>query len=200
MISQNHTSLDQEKGKMVLDSIPWKEELQKLCDELTSIKLPFEYDEDDQSDFLIERALLYSAFVARLLLDARKVTDSLNSCCMPVGIIPNSLENPEHIIPLFRRIPEHDYYDFENETIKSISCRKILNQIIHSFVIPTYEVDKTGSVIGFFVSSDMQANTQLFHVKLEHCIIFLQKIKHDDITSIKTYFDEKKDKWIEIKA
>lgn len=62
------------KEKMVLDSVPWKEELQKLCDELTSIKIPFDYDKDDQSDFLIERALLYSAFVARLLLDAKKVT------------------------------------------------------------------------------------------------------------------------------
>lgn len=58
---------------MILDSIPWKEELHSLIGQLTSTALPFEYDEDDRSDFLIERALIYSAFVARLLLDAKKL-------------------------------------------------------------------------------------------------------------------------------
>lgn len=66
MISQNHTSLDQEKGKMVLDSIPWKEELQKLCDELTSIKLPFEYDEDDLNLIFLSSGHYY---IQLLLLD-----------------------------------------------------------------------------------------------------------------------------------
>lgn len=184
---------------MVLDSIPWKEELQKLIDELTTIALPFEYDEDDKRDFLIERALIYSAFVARLLLDSRKTTDLKNGYCMAVGVIPNILENPEHILPLFRIYPERDYYDFENERTQSVPCRRILNQVIHSFVIPTYEVDDAGFVVGFFVASDQYANSHLYRIDLESWVKYLKSIVDDDITSTETHFDREKGQWKEVR-
>ena len=180
---------------MILDSIPWKEELHSLIGQLTSTALPFEYDEDDRSDFFIERALIYSAFVARLLLDAKKTTDSINDYCMPVGSIPNKLENPEYVSPLLRRFPEHNYYDFENETALSVPCRRILNQIIHSFVIPAFEVDETGTVLGFFVTSDKSANKQLYHIKLECWVKYLEMIVNDDITTIDAHLGVRTFSW-----
>lgn len=74
---------------MVLDSIPWKEELRDLIDQLTSTTIPLEYDENDRNDFIAERALIYSAFVARLLIDAKKTTDQINDRNISVGVILN---------------------------------------------------------------------------------------------------------------
>lgn len=100
---------------------------------------------------------------------------------------------------MFRRLPEHDYYDFENEVVLPISCRRILNQIIHSFVIPTFEVGEDGAILGFFVASDQNANDKLYHVKLESWIKYLESITDDDITTIESHFDREKGKWIESK-
>lgn len=182
---------------MIFESISWKEELHSLIDQLTSTTLPPECDEDDRSGFIAERALIYSAFVARLLIDAKKTTDSISDHNISVGVISNKLENPEYIQPLRRRIPEHDYYDYENEKIQTIRCRNILNQIIHSFIVPTFEVNEKGAILGFFVASDQSANDKLYHVKLESWIGYLESIANDDITTMEARFDQDKGKWIE---
>lgn len=182
---------------MIFESMPWKEELHSLIDQLASTTLPLECNEDDKSGFIAERALIYSAFVARLLIDAKKTTDPISGHNISVGVISNKLENPEHVQPLLRRFPEHDYYDFENEVVQSVSCRRILNQIIHSFIIPTFEVGEDGAILGIFVASDQSANDKLYHVKLESWIGYLESIANDDITTMEARFDQDKGKWIE---
>ena len=114
---------------------------------------------------------------------------------MPVGSIPNKLENPEYASPLLRRFLEHNYYDFENETALSVPCRRILNQIIHSFIIPVFEVDETGTVLGFFVTSDKSANKQLYHIKLECWAKYLEMIVNDGITTIDAHLGVRTFSW-----
>lgn len=182
---------------MIFESMPWKEELHSLIYQLTSTTLPLKCDEDDRNDFIAERALIYSAFVARLLIDAKKTTDLISGRNISVGVISNKLENPEHVQPLLRRFPEHNYYDFVSEAVQPVSCRRILNQIIHSFTIPTFEVGEDGAILGFFVASDQSANDKLYHVKLESWIGYLESIANDDITIMKARFNQNTGKWIE---
>ena len=184
---------------MILNSTPWKEELRSLIHQLTSVTFSSEQDEDGETGFLTERALIYSAFVVRLLLDAGKVTDSMNGCCISVGIVPNRLENPECVQPLLRRFPEPSYYSFMNETVMSAPCRLILNQIIHSFIVPAFEINDAGAVSGFFVASDQKVNDCLYHVKTEYWVRYLDMIANDDIASIESYFNYEKGKWITAK-
>ena len=177
------------------DSHPWRDEIQKQIEDLRSTRLPIEYDEENDSDFKIERALLYSAYATRLLLDAGKMTDKANEYCLSVGVIPNILNDPEKIQPLFRKVPEPKYYDYANEQTKTVLARRILNQIIHSFVVIVHEVDELGRVIGFYVTSDYKANTELYHIKMDNWIEYLTRIVDDEITETHSYFDPEKGRW-----
>ncbi|MCI8366058.1 MAG: hypothetical protein HFJ66_00425 [Eggerthellaceae bacterium] len=180
---------------MLHDSYPWRNEIRKLIEDLQAIRLPSEYDEEDDGDFRIERALLYSAYATRLLLDAGKMTDEANEYRLSVGVMPNIMNEPEKIQPLFRRVPDSECYDYASEQTKTVLARRILNQIIHSFVVIMYEVDELGRVMGFYVTSDYAANTELYHIKMDNWIEYLTRIVDNEIAEMHSYFDSEKGRW-----
>lgn len=185
---------------MIHESWPWKEELKRLIEDLSSITSQTENDRDEQNDFLIERALMYSAFVARLLIDSNKLTNRINDLCFPVSVIPCVVENLDEITPCQRRFPSHRFYDFENETSCSVPCRLLLNQIIHSCMVPSYEIDEAGRIVGFYVSSERKASEHLYRVELANWIQYLNTIATDEFISSKALFDPDKKKWIEARS
>lgn len=189
----------------MLNSYYWKDELRGLIDEIdryANLSIDENRDAPDvsYSAFRLERALLYSAFTIRLLYESEKLTSSMKGYTLAVEEIENTIENPERILPLFRRYPDSEYYDFSNSKKRTISGRYLANQLIHSFVILSFKTDSTGAAISFYVTSDHDANKRLHYCSLGEWLKFINAVIEDEVTSVNSYYDERKEKWIVTKS
>lgn len=182
---------------MVFDSLYWKQELLQLDSEIqNNSQFASNLSDVENTQFLLERALIYSAFVSRLLMDAEKLSDSIRNFCFTVLRYENIQENPNTVLPLLRKYPDREIYNFDDCDKKSISASYLINQIIHSFVILTFCTNENNNVIGFLTSSDYDANSFLYYVQLSDWKKFIRKVAVDDITRMESHYDEQKGLWI----
>lgn len=189
---------------MLLNSYFWKDELCELIDEI-KIYSSLSEDEDKDapdvsySEFRLERALIYSAFVIRLLYDAEKLTDLMKDYRLSVIKVRNTLANANEIYPIFRKWPDPEYYDFGNKKITSINARYLINQIIHSFVVISFKTDDQGTAISFYATSDYDANKVLYCIDIKDWIAYIKAVIGDDIKRIDSHYNEDAGKWITVR-
>ena len=189
----------------MLNAYYWKDELRELVDEIDRYANLSEDENRDAPDvpysaFRLERALFYSAFTIRLLYESEKLTSSMKGYTLAVEEIENTIENPERIPPLFRRYPDSKYYDFSNSKKRAISGRYLVNQLIHSFVIISFETDCSGAAIGFYVTSDHDANKKLYYCSLGEWLKYINAVVEDEITCTHSHYDESKGRWVVVKS
>lgn len=112
---------------MIHESYPWKKELAQHAKVIRTIvsKNP------DKIPFRIERALFYSSFIVRKLIENRKITDKCSNQCLKVILFETE---PEPVESAFRDMPGHFHLkeEADGETLRmpidDISC-----EIIHSY-------------------------------------------------------------------
>ncbi len=180
---------------MMLNTAPWKAELDRhICDLEEISAISFE-EESAETDFALERALFYSAMIVRLLIDDGEVTDKIKGINLRVGVIPASPRAGKDTSPIIRRFINERLYDFDNEQQISVSGRKIANQIIHSFVIVSFQFSESECPTGFYVSSDHASADELYHVQLCDWINFLKIARDDEVVRTEYWRDPETGKW-----
>ena len=67
-------------------------------------------------------------------------------------------------------------------------------------MILSFKTDSTGAAIGFYVTSDHDANKRLHYCSLGEWLKFINAVIEDEVTSVNSYYDERKEKWIVTKS
>lgn len=176
---------------MVYDSWKWKTELREKKRQLLQYNTKKNFDNDfEGTHFKVERALLYSAFIIRILIESEKLSSNADMYNMNV-----SYYIPKKNIDRLHRWVEEDEYDWNNTISKTIIGKNICNWLIHSYVF-NFSFEENGSILGFLVSSDYDRNKGLYSISLEEWLKFIDFVISDDIISVSSHFDTKKADYI----
>ena len=174
---------------MIHESYPWKQDL------LRRKRLILKYNcvnllSDDSAYTVIEKAVFYSAFIIRKLIDCRvKVSDEVDAYKFTLKGF-----RPRKNVDVMHRWPDENSHDWEHETTACTKLGKaVCNWLIHPHIF-FFGVDEDGKIDSFFVSSDYDRNKMLYRIELKDWIAYMEFVGNDCIVSMNMHSDEcKKD-------
>lgn len=176
---------------MVYESWKWKKELREKKRQILRYNTKENFDRNfDSAYFKIERALLYSATIIRVLIESGKTSDDVDRYSIAV-----TKNNPIKHIDMLHRWLDEDEYDWEHTYHETTLGKNICNWIMHAYVF-YFQFEENGNIIGFFVSSDYDRNKALYFVPLDAWISFMDFVISDDVVSLSATFNEKKSDYI----
>ena len=193
---------------MILDSYHWRKELSRMMDELVSCfrflaKHADRFDRHpllnrivERKEYIAERDLLLSAFIVRTLYEAEKLSDEMADYELSIVSYPATSKNTNKLMPLLRRIPGDDLYDYDRPSQLNIPGRWFVNQLIHAAVIPYFVFGDNTRPAAFLVVSDRFAQECLYRCELDVWVKFVREVVHDEVNSIHETLDEVKGEWI----
>lgn len=192
---------------MILESYYWRKELSCMMDELVSCfrflaKHACRFDRHpifnrivERKEYVAERDLLLSAFIVRTLFEAGKLSDEMADYELNIVSYPATPKNTNKLMPLFRRFPDDDLYDYDRPSQLSIPGRRFVNQLIHAAVIPCFDFGDNTRPAAFMVVSDRFAQKCLYRCELDVWVKFVREVVHDEVNSIQETWDEAKSEW-----
>lgn len=183
---------------LVYESSYWKNELLVLASEIARLQsrpIPEEGDCGEDLEFRLERALLYSAFVIRILFESNKLTDKMSGMSVPLVLFPSLVDDWDKVSPVSKRFPDSKYFDWDNSSKTTMNVRSFSNQLIHGATIITFEFDGRDVPLGFLVTSDRGLNRGLFRCLFSDWLQVVRMIAADEVISYQVVFDRDKGKW-----
>lgn len=177
---------------MIYESYPWKQDLlqrKRLIQKYNRVTLLSD-DNYDRAYTVIEKAVFYSAFIIRKLVDCKvKVSDEVDAYKFALkGVRP--LKN----VDLMHHWPDEGTHDWEHEESFTKFGTDICNWIIHSRVFFFAFAEDKGIIDSFYVSSDFDRNKLLYRVNMQDWIKYMEFVGNDCIVSMNMHIDEcKKD-------
>ena len=174
---------------MIHESYPWKQDL------LREKRLILKHNcanvlSNDSAYTVIEKAVFYSAFIIRKLIDCRvKVSDEVDAYKFALKGF-----RPRKNVDMMHRWPDENSHDWEHETTACTKLgRDVCNWLIHSYIF-FFGFDEDGKIGSFFVSSDLDRNKLLYRINLKDWIAYMEFVGNDCIVSMNMHADEcKKD-------
>lgn len=192
---------------MILDSYYWRKELSCMMDELIScfrflVKYADRFDRHpvlnrivERKEYIAERDLLLSAFIVRTLFEAGKLSDEMADYELSIVSYPATSKNTNKLMPLLRRIPGDDLYDYDRPSQLNIPGKWFVNQLIHAAVIPCFDFGGNTRSAAFLVVSDRFAQECLYRCELDVWVKFVREVVHDEVNSIHETWDKAKGEW-----
>ncbi len=172
---------------MIYESYPWKQDL------LRRKRLILKYncadilsnDSDNKAYTVIEKAVFYSAFIIRKLVDCKtKVSDDVDAYKFKLKGV-----HPKINVNLLNRWPDEETHDWEHETNYTKSGAEICNWLIHSFIF-FFGYNEDGIIDSFYVSSDYDKNKILYRIELKDWIEYMDFVGRDYIVASDMHITE----------
>lgn len=192
---------------MILDSYYWRKELSCMMDELVScfrflVKYADRFDRHpvlnrivERKEYIAERDLLLSAFIVRTLFEAGKLSDEMADYELSIVSYPATSKNTNKLMPLLRRIPGDDLYDYDRPSQLNIPGKWFVNQLIHAAVIPCFDFGGNTRPAAFLVVSDRFAQECLYRCELDVWVKFVREVVHDEVNSIHETWNKSMGEW-----
>lgn len=178
---------------MIYESYPWKQDLLKrkrLIQKYNRAELLSE-DADDCAYTEIEKAIFYSAFIIRKLIDCKgKVSDKVDEYQFTLKGI-----HPKKRIDFMHRWPDENTHDWGHEMSYTKSGADICNWLIHSYIF-FFCYNDAGVIESFYVSSDYDRNKILYRVNLKEWIDYIDFVGNDCVVAIDMSVDKSKSDFI----
>lgn len=162
---------------MITDSIPWKQELEKVADRLERRKTQKRWT--DRTSFLVERDIMVSAYALRKLHEAHKISDSLAAQRVHVtrhrlaGQVPDVME----------RYFYWEHYDLGSGTDVTQSLPEFSNQIIHSWIWGLSASESENLLDGIYVASDWKRRQELYFIAVDTLIDLFRAVGSEYVVS-----------------
>lgn len=172
---------------MIFESYPWKQDLRRCRNLIVKYNTAEHFEKDDEATYtVIEKAIFYSAFIIRKLIDCGgKLSDEAENYSLRVFSI-----QPLKPVDLLHRWPEEDSHDWENEKEVTVAGKNVCNWLIHSYIF--FVVHNEDRVVdSFSVASDFDKNKILYRIPLNAWIAYVDYIVSDDTVSISFHYDKK---------
>lgn len=148
-------------------------------------------EDGDRAYTVIEKAIFYSAFIIRKLIDCKgKVSDDVDEYIFHLKGV-----RPIKEINLLHRWPEDDSHNWEHEETHTKSGADICNWLIHSYVF-FLSYDENGAINGFYVSSDYDRNKMLYRIELKDWLAYMDFVGKDYIVSTCMHVDKNKKDYV----
>ncbi len=174
---------------MVYESYPWKQDLirrKRLIIKYNRADLLSD-DNDDRAYTVIEKAVFYSAFIIRKLIDCKvKVSDDVDIFKFKLKVV-----RPLKNVDILHRWPDEDTHDWAHEMIYTKPGTDICKWLIHSFIF-FFGYDENGAIDSFYVSSDKDKNKLLYRVELKDWITYMDFVGNDSVVAAVMQNDEEK--------
>ncbi len=177
---------------MLHESFPWKQDLlrrRNLIHQYNSAD-KLENDNDDKAYIILEKAIFYSAFIIRKLIDCpTKMSDEVDNYKLEVkSYKPNSKKK----FDIMNHWLDDNTHNWEHYTKNTVYARNICNWLIHSFFF-AFCYGEDGTFDGFFVSSDYDKNKDLYYVNMSDWLQYIDFVASDDIVEMRAEYDFQKD-------
>lgn len=172
---------------MIFESLPWKQDLQRRKNLIIKYNTAEHFEKSDDTTYtVIEKAIFYSAFIIRKLIDCGgKLSDEAEKYSLRAFAV-----QPLRSVNLLHRWPEEDSHDWENEREVIVAGKSVCNWLIHSYMF--FVVFNEENVVdSFSVTSDFDRNKILYRIPLSEWIAYMDYIASDDIVSISSHYDTK---------
>ncbi len=167
---------------MIWESGPWKQELQRLSRTIrTEAAKDFE-GMDGRREFKLERAIFYSAFVVRKLIEKKKLTDATSGHSIEVTGFGSRRSKVGLLSFVGSTSCDFDKeYDLKKPFRLRMSPSDLAGEIIHSHKL-MWEISDRGCVVGAYLCSYRNAEDRLILLPLELLCSLLGRVSNDDIT------------------
>lgn len=177
---------------MIFESSPWKQDLRKRKNLIIKYNTADHFEKNDDTTYtVIEKAIFYSAFIIRKLIDCGgKLSDEAENYSLKAFSV-----QPLKPVDLLHRWPKEDSHDWENEKEVMVAGKNVCNWLIHSYIF--FVGFNEGNVIdSFSVTSDFDRNKILYRIPLNAWIAYMDYVASDDIVSMSSHYDQKADDYI----
>jgi hypothetical protein len=160
---------------VIWESWPWKKNLERRSATLNKRINQKRWPESSLAN--VEQDIFLSAYIIRKLLEAKKLSDEVESIALHAKRSVRTGRVPD--IMNWHRLEE--FYDLAHAVAVDVCLRDFCDQIIHSFVFAV--VASAPGLEGFYVASDRARSSGLFYFDIKQVIRVLKRIVHDDIVS-----------------
>ena len=115
---------------MIFESFPWKQDLRRRKNLIIKYNTAEHFEKNDDTTYtVIEKAIFYSAFIIRKLMDCGgKLSDESENYSLKVCSV-----QPLKPVDRLHRWPEEDSHDWENEKEVVVTGKNVCNWLILDF-------------------------------------------------------------------
>lgn len=177
---------------MIFETYPWKQDLRRRKRLLNQYNTISKLENNEEAAYtVIEKAIFYSAFIIRKLIDCR---GKLSNEAENYSIRAVSVKPLKHI-DFLHRWPEEGSHDWENETKVVVAGKNVCNWLIHSYMFFLMYTE-SGLVDSFCVTSDFDRNKILYRIPLKAWIDYIDYVATDDIECMFSHYDKERGDYI----
>ena len=172
---------------MIFESFPWKQDLRRRKNLIIKYNTAEHFEKNDDTTYtVIEKAIFYSAFIIRKLIDCGgKLSDESENYSLKVCSV-----QPLKPVDRLHRWPEEDSHDWENEKEVVVTGKNVCNWLIHSYMFFVV-FNEDGIIDSFSVTSDFDRNKVLYRIPLDAWMEYMDYIASDDIVGMSSHYDPK---------
>ncbi len=172
---------------MVYESYPWKQDLlrrKRLFLKYNTVE-QFEKNEDAAYTAL-EKAVFYSAFIIRKLIDCRgKLSDDADKYALPVEKYA-----PRKEVNALNRWPDEDTHDWGQPNREAAQGKDVCNWLIHSYMF-FFKFNKENTISGFFITSDYDRNKSLYYISTTDWLEYMTFVANDSVVASDMHYDKR---------
>jgi len=178
---------------MIYDSYPWKKDLLRRKQLILKYNTQEHFEKDEKAAYtVLEKAVFYSAFIIRKLIDCEMLSDEADIYSLKVKIYKPKQQVYRYIIA---DEESHNLDHFQKKTVKG---KDVCNWLIHSYIFNFVWNENTQISEGFFVASDFDRNKLLYYVGINDWIDYMDFIVTDSVVATSSYYDGKEKDFVSV--
>lgn len=176
---------------LILESWPWKQELLNHANVISETLVNYsstdiEEEELGAMEFRLERAVFYSAYIIRKLIENGKLTDICSTQKISVSVYKSIATQPS-IRKSFGLEMGRNFESFENNKI-TLQLDSLMSEIIHSFLL-VWQRGDSGQLEGMLLSSYKNQTKRALLLKFDQLIEIIRSVGNDDVVKIDSSVD-----------
>ena len=138
-------------------------------------------EQHERAGVALEKFVFVSAFIARKLMESKKLSDELEGKALHLQGYPRINHNKQIDFLNWHQIDR--FYDFAKSKTATLLPRDLFNTIIHSFVFTLVTSDMGHGYEGFLFNSDRTKDAIIYKVSFRDYFELMQSVREDDIVS-----------------
>lgn len=170
---------------MILESYSWKQELTR---HRRSLDVWAAKTHTSRGYCFIERGIFLSAFIARKLIENRKVTDRVRNRAIRCNSYRPFRALSDRVSRFHGVFDVEKEYDLAKPQVAQFSLFDLTSEIMHSYVfVPT--VDEGDRLTSFFISSYKNRDDRVLSIEIGSYLKAIDVVIGDDVQSIRVWKD-----------
>ncbi|WP_371397228.1 hypothetical protein [Fretibacter rubidus] len=175
---------------MIWESWPWKQELlvhlKTIESSISLISIDQTEDEHNLWVFNLERAIFYSAYIVRKLIENRKLTDSCSNYKIKLSV--HTAKRPNVTIHSALGFEMGQDFETQPRNIIELNIDKLMSELIHSSLLEWHS-DDGESFTSMFISSYKNRNKRALKLDFSQYCKILYMVGNDEVTTSEFYLD-----------